>query len=280
MANQLPYTLNGLYVIYTNLEASATLDSSNNEYGADLTLTAIADSSLIRYCTVQDVYDELDITETDLSAQRVIKVIQRSEARIDEHTQSKFTSTLVTEYCDFNQFNSVRSPEQLQWRGNMGTQRSDYMNSTGSNKFRLDKYPVISITSLHRNNASAATADNWDELTEQSGSGGDFEIDLPTGWITFVYKIPRYGKRAIKVVYNYGHSTTPKQVERLTVLLTVNDIVRMSASSSQFYDSSDISIGEISIGNKAGAVATYLRNLQEEIERAWRDVGTFIADIT
>ena len=84
----------------------------------------------------------------------------------------------------------------------------------------------------------------------------------------------------MRVSYTYGYSTVPKQIERLTVLLTVSDIVRVSASNSQFNSAVDINIGELNINNKAGAVSTYLRNLKEELKEAWDEAGVFNSSIT
>ncbi len=266
-----------IYVIYTNLEASSTLDVANNEHEANLSLSTIADSSLLQgYASVQDVYDELDITSTDVAAQIVIKVIQRAESRIDERTETKFVATTVTnEVYDYNQFNSVRSPEQMEFVGYLG--RRDYRYINFRDKFRLKKFPIISITTLQRNAASWAETDNWTTLTEQEGSGGDFLIDLPTGWIDFIKSVPRYGKRAIRVTYVYGTSTVPKRVERLCVLLAVKDIIRSSSSNSVYNSPEDINMAELSITNRAGAVSTYLINMQKEIDLAWEEVGVFNA---
>ena len=267
-----------VYVIYTNLEGSSTVNlSDGSQDGIDITLSEVADSSLINYCTVQDVYDEIGTTSTDLSAMKVIKAIQRSEARINERTGIKFVSTTVTEYYDYNQFNSFKSPEQMTSVGYIG--RKDYYGSNLANKFRLNNYPVISVTGLWENNASASSADSWNQLTEQTGSGGDFVVDKDTGWVTFIDDIPRYGARAIKVTYSYGYSSVPKQVERLTILLTAKDLIRSEANSSQYYNTENISMGELNITNSAAAMATYLNYLEREIKDAWAEVGLFISDI-
>jgi len=266
-----------VYVIYSNLDASGTLEISNDEHEKNLTLAVIADSSLINYCTIQDIFDELDITETDLTAQRIVKVIQRAESRINEKTQTTFTSTAVTEYYDFNQYNSVKSPEQMFYLGT--TSRRDYWNTNFNNKFKLKQFPIVSITSLAKNTSSASQTDSWTALTEQSGSGGDFEVDKVTGWVTFMTNIPRYGQRAIRVIYVYGYAVVPKQVERLTILLAVSDIIRMKASNASFNNSENITISELSISNASGSVSLYLKNLKDEIKEAWEDVGTLIAEM-
>lgn len=266
-----------IYVIYHNADGEGTISIADDEHENDITLVEVTDSSLIYYCTVQDVYDDLEISETDITAQKVIKAIQRAEARIEERTQTKFRSVTITEYQDFNQYTGVKSPEQLSYIGYTG--RRDYWNINYNNKFKLNYCPVISITSLYKNTAAASLTDSWTLLTEQSGSGGDFEVDLPTGWITFILNVPRYGKRAIKVTYTYGYSSTPKNVSRLAIMLAIEDLIRNRAGSSQFINSQNITMGELSISNTSGQAVTYLSMLKKDIDEAWNEVGTMIADL-
>lgn len=259
-----------IYVIYSNLDGSGTIDLSNDEHTLNITLAVIADSSLINYCTVQDVYNDLDIASSDLSAQRVITAIQRAEARINERSNTKFVSTTVTEYYDFNQWTSTKSAEQLSNIGFIG--RTDYINAFTNNQFQLNHFPIVSITGMWENASSSYMADSWTALTEQTGSGGDYIADYDTGQVTFVDDKPRYGKRAAKVTYVYGYATTPKQVERLTVLLAILDIVLMRSNNSQFNNSENVSMGDLNITNTAGANVTYIRMLNEMIEIAWDDI--------
>ena len=266
-----------VYVIYSNLDASGTISIANNEHEKNLTLAVIADSSLIYYCTVQDVYDEVGLTSTDLSAQIVIKKIQRAEARINEKTRTTFNSTTVTDYYDYNQENSFKSAEQRESIG--WTIRSDHWNMNFNDMFRLNHYPVVSITGLWKAGAGANQADSWTALTEQTGSGGDFIYSPDGGWVKFLTNIPRFGKRAIKVTYVYGHATVPKHIERLTILLATSDIIRAKASYATFSSAMDVSIESLSIRNNSGSSASYLRQLNEEIDRAWEEVGVMSTDI-
>ena len=79
------------------------------------------------------------------------------------------------------------------------------------------------------------------------------------------------------MTYVYGTSTVPKRVERLCVLLAVKDIIRSSSSNSVYNSPEDINMAELSITNRAGAVSTYLINMQKEIDLAWEEVGVFNA---
>src|SRR3990167_8007116 len=81
---------------------------------ADITLVTVAESSDLFYCQVQDVLDELsDKTTTDISYNRIRKVILRAEKEIDEKTNTRFTATLVTdEIYDLDQYTNYQSPQQ------------------------------------------------------------------------------------------------------------------------------------------------------------------------
>jgi len=266
-----------VFVIYSNYEASESHTiSGEGGYEQDLILSEVEDSSTIYYCTVQNVLDELDgKTTSDISAMRIVRAIQRAERIIEDKTGQKFRSVTVTnEIYDWNEYTSWKSPEQLGYVS--VNDRHDYLNAVFNDRFRLNHYPIISITSLEKNEAGANSTDSWTALTEQTGSGGDFVVDKDTGIIDFINRKPRFGKRSIRVSYTYGYSSTPKSVERLTILLAVKDILLSKISSSQFDNIENISFEGISITKGTTSATSYIDSINKEIEQLWEIVGTFI----
>lgn len=265
-----------LFVIYRNSEATASVTISGEEAVKDLTLETVSAPADLHYCTVQDVYDALDgLTSSDIVPNKVAKLIRRSEREIEDFTESKFYSVTVTdEVYDFNQHTSWKSSEQL-FGMSSAAGRSDYWNLFTNDQFQLKNYPVISITTLQKNSAGAASADSWTTLTEQSGSGGSFIVDLSTGNIVFVDNYPRYGKRSVRVTYVHGRATTPKTVERLAVLLTVKQIIYQKAGNSQFTSVDDITVETISVRKGISQTVGFLQQLEAEIKSLWNVVGTF-----
>jgi len=246
----------------------------------DLTLVAVADSDDVSYCTIQDVLDELgDKTTSDISYARIRKAILRAESEIEEHTGSAWKSVTITEEIyDFNQYTGYKSAEQLRYVGTVN--RFDYWNQIYDDTIKLTHRPIVSITSLYKNDGSAIGTDEWTELIEQEGSEGDFLKYGNEGLIKFMKNRPRYGKRSIKITYVYGHTKVPRVVERLTLLMTIRDIIRSKASGSQFSSQESISVEGMSV-QAAGSSGTiiYLQNINKEIDRCWNKVGSFSSQV-
>jgi len=252
---------------------------SSDTHTANITLTTVADSADTNYCTVQNVLDELgDKSTSDISFLRIRNIILRAEAEIDERTESSFTTNTETdEVYDFDQYTGWKSPTQLRgFSTELNTSsRTDYWNTTYNDRLRLNNYPLISITSLYKNENGQSATDSWTELTEQEGSGGDFIVNYDTGTITFVSNPPGIGVRKIKVTYTWGRSTVPKTVERLCILLSVRDVLMSKGHASQFDSVDSISLEGISISKGISGSIAYYEWLIKEIERLWSIVGNF-----
>lgn len=257
-------------------ESSFLISDYGGGHNVDLELATISESSDTTYCQPQDVLDELgDKTTSDISYERLRKIILRSESEIDERSNSKFTSTTVTdEMYNFDQYSTWQGPEQLRYYSTsqlVGT-RSDHWNSWFNDKIQLKKRPVISITSLSSNSQGYGEVDSWTELTEQTGSGGDFYFNPNTGIVTFMKNFPVQGTRKMKVTYVYGTATTPKVVERLCILLSVRDVLTSKTNNNQF-SPGDISVDGFSMSDNIGASVTYMNWISREIESLWSVVG-------
>ena len=259
-------------------ESSFLISDYPGDHTVNLTLEAISESSDVNYCQVQDVLDELgDKTTDDISYERVRKIILRNEAEIDERSGTKFTSTTVTdEYYDYNQYTTWTSPEGLAFprRSGYGSyNRGDSMGATFNDSLRLNSYPLLTITSLYKNAAGDYQTDNWDELDEQTGTGGDFIIYKDIGVIQFVNKSPNYGRRQVKISYTYGYSSVPKTVERLCILLSIRDVLISKRNSDSSKSQNSLSVDGFSRGPMGGTATTYQNWLNSEIERLWLVVG-------
>ena len=264
------------YVFSQNAYVESTFLVSSNTHHFDLTLVEVEDSTLIHYTNIQRVFEELDdATSSDISARRIINTIQEAEREIEEKTGMKFSSTTVTqEIYDFNQYTTWQSPERLEWIGTESL-RTDYFNIANRDRMQLRNRPIISITTLQRNTAGETSTDSWETLTEQTGSGGDYvltESNKSAGFVDFIKNKPRNGKRAMRITYNYGYSTTPANVRRLTTLMAVKSIV-MSKISRSFFDSPHaISLRGIMI-DRTASQKSYMDMINNEIDRLWKGVG-------
>ena len=265
-----------VYVFSKNAYIESTFLISSNQHHFDLTLVEVSDSTLISYTNIQRVFEELDdATSSDISARRIINTIQEAEREIEERTGMKFASTTVTqEIYDFNQYNTWKSPEALEFYGGLAG-RNDYFNISVRDRIQLRNRPILSITTLQRNTAGENATDSWETLTEQTGTGGDYVLTeslKSAGMIDFVKNKPRNGKRSMRITYKYGYSTTPANVRRLTTLIAVKAIV-MSKISRSFFDSPhSISLRGIMI-DRSQSQKSYMDMINNEIDRLWIGIG-------
>jgi len=88
-----------VYTIFSNFEGQVTFTITSLIYGyqKDITVSAVTDSELIDYCSVQDVFDELDAkTASDISTARIVSAIRRAEGLIDIKSNTSFKSVTIT----------------------------------------------------------------------------------------------------------------------------------------------------------------------------------------
>ena len=274
-----------VYTIYQNFEGqeSITVALPIYLYEQDITLSAVSDSESIDYCTVQDVYDELDDkTSTDIAATKVIKAIQRAEALVDLKTGTSFKiNTETDEVHSMNRYNADVSPERLDLGYNW-PQRSDRWGWI-NNRVKVSKTPLISVSSLSKNDASAVNSDSWTALSEQSGSGGDFIImNKDAGIIDFVNNYPSFGERAWKITYTWGHDpdSTDRDIiarlrvaQRLTILIATRTVLSRKSSGAVFDSTRDIKIGTIEIKGAGQSTSTHIRDIKEEETGLWNALG-------
>lgn len=261
-------------------ESSFLISDYGGGHTINLTLATQAESSDTTYCQIQDVLDELgDKSTSDISYERVRKIILRSEAMIDERTNTKFSSTTATnEEHDLDQYTSWKSPEQLRGYSTdlLVGNRNDFMNTSFNDRIKLNKTPIISVTTLQKNTGERAGTDSWTTLTEQTGSGGDFIVDDDTGIVTFIDNIPALGTRRVRVTYNYGYATVPKVVEDLCILLSVKKVLLSKTHGSQFDSTDSIALEGISISKGISGSVSYMTSLNEQINLLWNQVGDFV----
>ena len=275
------------YTIYSNFEGQGTITIAFPLYGYEenIALSAVTDSNLIDYCTVQDVYNELDLkTASDISAARVVKAIQRAEGLIDLKTNTSFKQITITdEVHTIDRYSIEPSPAYLDTINPPYSNRTDYWSGGTQNRVKTNYAPIVSITSLSTNSAGFNAADSWTARTEQIGSSGDFIIvDATVGIIDFVQNYPRLGDRSWKLTYIYGYNrdSTDRRViallrvvARLTILLTCKSIITTKSTGSMFDSTKSVRIGNIDISSGSINANQYLNSINPEIEELWKEIS-------
>ncbi len=154
---------------------------------------------------------------------------------------------------------------------------------------KLRNRPLISISSLGINIATATEADSFTALTEQTGSGGDFIKDVRAGTVTFISNPPKWGKkRSFKITYAWGldRSSTDRKdvmkreiVRELCVLLSVRQVLTAKHSGAHFDTQEDISLESISTTIVSTKVVAYLAMIKERVIDLWASIGVFNVDM-
>jgi len=272
-------------------DGSFTITSSETVQTKNITTSEILDSSDVAYCTITEVYDELDgKTTTDISANLIRDKILRSEAFIDLKTKTSFKSNTVTdEFYDTSDETMWLSPESKIGFGADYNSRADSGVSGKFDTFHVKNTPVISITSLSKNTGSATGADSFTSLTQQSGSGGDYILNPDKTTITFVDNAPYFGKkRSFKMTYTWGlnRSSTDRNdiakrecVRELAILLTVKQILGQKGNRSQFDSQDNISLESITITTSVTQLRSYLENITSRINELFGELGVFNVSI-
>jgi len=201
--------------------------------------------------------------------------IEEAEREIDDECQTSFTPVTITqEIYDWNQYTSYKSPEQLALFPSH--QRHDYgLTSFTNDKIQLRNSPVISVQSVEINNADVRVADSWQLLTEQIGTGGDFIIKKDTGHLEFITQYPKFGKRAIRISYTYGHSSIPRHVQRLATLLVAKNALLSKQTSNSVQIGEDINIEGFSVSSGVLNISRSMLDMNKEIDMLWNKVGIY-----
>jgi hypothetical protein len=95
------------------------------------------------------------------------------------------------------------------------------------------------------------------------------------GLLVFHHDQPSDGLLNVKSTYKYGFSSVPVDVEKLTILLVVRDILRARLADSAYSSSDNITVGPITIVKASSSSSIGVKELQAEIDELWRAVGRF-----
>lgn len=218
---------------------------------------------MVTYCTVANVeayIGETFTTSTSPTIAMVENFIERAEKEIDALTGTSYVvNTFTNELYDYDRYSVFVKEPQIAQVG-----RYDYSGHPVSNVFRLNNYPIVSVTTLSVNKGTSASP-SWTVLTE----GTDFIKYMDEGVIAFISSnaLPVEPWQGIKITYTSGHSAVPLTVEKLCTLMTVKEVLRTKQANSSFSNMDDITIESISISKSTGESVSLLDSVQKEIDK-------------
>jgi len=204
------------------------------------------------------------------------------DAEIERRTGQKFESTVVTDIVLPLSRYSTTLDLDAAGAGTYTNPRSDsgFHQAHGFKVKLPGQYrPLISLEEVSRNTAGPTSADSWESLTENTGSGGDYFIDLNEAEISILNKTPRYGRRAIRVDITYGYATVPPEVEALATMLAAKRVLMSSFSNAQDGNWDSVSVADISLTKGGAAGLSAVKTMDIDINSQWEVVGRLYSDL-
>lgn len=165
------------------------------------------------YTSEADIEGLLQITiddTTNPTTAETLTFIEASEKRVIDRGLGAHTAT--DQYIDVAAV--LSGADHGEWVYSARTGRITMSMDTGVIIPLFDvKNPIISVTTLHKNDESIDSAPSWDALTEWDGSSGSTHFMLlqsgkrDLGYALWMYdEPPTSGPKRLKMTYSYGHN--------------------------------------------------------------------------
>jgi len=168
---------------------------------------------------------QIDITDsTNPSSSEVLTWIEEIEKEVIERRLGSHTATDV--YIDVPNIEESVGYYSATYKAKTG--QLFIGTSMGAGvlvPLKNVKGPIISITSLYKNDEDPTDAPDWEELTEGPGDGSDFMLlQVSSGSKTYGYALwiydnfPLAGPKRLKMTYTYGYNIDSKILQEYCTL--------------------------------------------------------------
>jgi hypothetical protein len=213
---------------------------------------------MANYATYADVSAELGAVSitaaTTITSAMVDGWISDAELDVELLTGQVYTSTSIT------------------------SSAYEYHSYDGTRVVKLDKYPVISITSLeYEENGHSSTTESWVSLFEGRGSDKNFLLFKDVGAIKLhpntTSNWPTVGDKNLRVAYVYGHTSVPRNIKEYVVKVAAKRYILAVANKNASKSSKSMGVGAININDPNNYVFNHLGRLNAEIEALTERLG-------
>lgn len=173
-----------------------------------------------KYCVIDDIkemapiiYQDLGFDEESTYDKFIDRLISRASRRIDRYCNRPddffYGGSTVTEYHDGQATRSTYLHQE--------TEMSDVYNLKRRTYF-VDHTPIISVTSVHENEAAIGATDSWSAITK-------YRYDSNTGRFVFAEQsAPDEGIKNVRIIYVAGYSIVPDEIKWACEELVANSI--------------------------------------------------------
>lgn len=229
--------------------SSGTGDLTINTYLSDVEYITIFYSTSADIA-VGDLYTTPELVQAELRASTAFSSstnptlssvntwINEASRVIDDIAATKYGSETYTEYFDYD----------------------------GADRLQVRNSPIISITSIKENTASAGETVNWVTKTVNTdyllySRRGEVLI-IPGKWS------PKDGYRNIEIVYVGGYASIPAKIQMLATKMVTQRVLStlISSNINEGNDGGSISVGSISIVEPASYGVNSFKQLGTDIE--------------
>ena len=169
---------------------------------------------------------QMDIdANTDPSSSEVLDWIEEIETDVIE--RNLYQRTATDEYIDVPPSELSAGLAGYDWKYHVKTDKLIISRGGGVIVPLVNvKRPIISITSLYKNDEDPTNTPSWEELTEGPGDGSSFILLTATndsqktlGYALYFYdNFPLVGPKRLKMTYTYGHNLDIEILDRYCTL--------------------------------------------------------------
>ncbi len=209
------------------------------------------------YTTLENVQAEIRAenafdNNTLPSSQDVERYIEEASKVIDLRTGMTFGSTVVSsEYFDYNNADEI---------------------------FRFPKKPIISIQSIEYNQNGSGMEPSW--ITLESGYDKNYLLYNEEGEVQFIYGVnatnkvtPQSGYKRLRISYTHGYTVIPSEIQMLCTLLVAKRVIQTLVTSQGNTEGGEVQVGVIRVSDPSNFSISTLKNMNEEIEKLYSDIG-------
>jgi len=168
---------------------------------------------------------QIDIdNDSNPSSSEVLTWIEEVEREVEERRLGSHTATDV--YVDVPSLDEAAGYYSATYKAKTGQLFIATSMGAGILVPLLNiKGPIISITSLYKNDEDPSDTPDWEELTEGPGDGSDFMLlEATSGSKTYGYALwiydnfPLAGPKRLKMSYTYGYNINSKILQEWCTL--------------------------------------------------------------
>jgi len=218
-------------------------------------------------------------TSTTPTKQDVLQIIDQNDSYIDQRTGLKWETALVS-----NEVHDLKDID-VEDRATIKNLNDLFLTNVSAQmrggdlfgaKVYVHRQPLLSITTLQERTSALGATEVWSTLTADTDykvySNPDNLTD-GSGYFLLLGAKMVFAHRKLRVTYNYGLSTTPAYIKRLSNILTSIQVLRTERRAQGTLHLSEVELGQARY-KFGGPYSQTIKDLKDEAEEIFeRTIG-------